>query len=162
ALIIALAVVLALTILVVATQFQVVTQLGASRDERDYERALEMAEAGANAYMNMLANKGWTGSFTNSGLIPPQLTYATVLTPSKFKAEAKNTSSTIIPRSSLIKYPAGQTKQGYCAYQTATAGSTVTVIAYGWSNGVVRRVRMDALSYSIFDWAAIYGLNPNT
>src|SRR5262249_18793112 len=133
ALIIALGVVLALTILVVATQFQVVTQLGTSRDERDYERALEMAEAGANAYMNMLANP-WSGSFTNSGLIPPPLTYATVLTPSQFKAEAKNASSTIIPRSSLIKYPTGQTKQGYCAYQTATAGSTVTVIAYGWSN----------------------------
>jgi Tfp pilus assembly protein PilX len=162
ALIIALAVVLALTILVVATQFQVVTQLGTSRDERDYERALEMAEAGANAYMNMLANGTPANGVANAGLIPPQLTYATVLTPSQFKTEAKNASSTIIPRSSLIKYPTGQTKQGYCAYQTATAGTTVTVIAYGWSNGVVRRVRMDALSFSIFDWAAIYGLNPST
>src|SRR5688572_15195400 len=55
ALIIALALIFFLSILVVATQLQVVTQLGTSRTERGYERALQMAEAGANAYLNRLS-----------------------------------------------------------------------------------------------------------
>ena len=52
----ALALVIAMTLLIAAMQLQVVSQLAASATERDYERALQMAESGLNAYLNKLAN----------------------------------------------------------------------------------------------------------
>src|SRR5262249_19976498 len=56
AMIVALALTPCLTMLIVATQMQIVTQLKAQKGQRDYDRALNLAEAGANAYLNYLAN----------------------------------------------------------------------------------------------------------
>ena len=54
--IIALALVLGLMLVVSAALYQVVNQLAPSKAERGYDRALLMAEAGVNAYLNMLTN----------------------------------------------------------------------------------------------------------
>src|SRR6266511_5989098 len=56
AMIIARALTLCLTMVVVGTQIQVITQLKQAKGQRDYDRALQMAEAGANAYLNYLSN----------------------------------------------------------------------------------------------------------
>src|SRR5437870_2266269 len=60
----ALALVVAMTLLVAAMQMAVVRQLGVSATERDYERALQMAETGINAYLNMKANGGMVATGT--------------------------------------------------------------------------------------------------
>jgi hypothetical protein len=74
--IIALALTLCLTMLVVATQLEVVTELGASRTERDYEIALQMAEAGANAYQHRLTF-GTAAGQPGASLLPPLLRFPT-------------------------------------------------------------------------------------
>jgi hypothetical protein len=160
-----------LTILIIATQLVIIQQLQVSKTERDYERALQMAEAGANAYLNMLTNGTANSTTDPNGLIPPAYTYSSVLTISQFIEEAHNVSSTIIPHTPapgtrgayLIYYPAGQTNRGYFAYQTSAVSSTgvVNVVAFGWCNGVVRRVQVSGQSESVFDLAAVYGLDPN-
>ncbi len=156
--IVALALVLGLMVLVVATQTQVVSQLKLSKSERDYERALQMAEAGANAYLNrVLWESG--GAAANANLIPPAYALGSVLSLNDFKTQAKNGT---IPAANLIYYPAGQTKQGYFAALLSAAGNYVDILGYGWSNGVVRRVRVHAFNSSMFDWAAIWGINPGT
>lgn len=151
ALIVALALIIALTILVAATQLQVVSELKTSKTERDYERALQMAEAGANAYLNLL-NKGAGGP-----LIPQRYVLSTLLTTNQFRQQAKNGT---IPSANLIYYPPGQTRQGYFAAELVTGGQR-DVVAYGWSNGVVRRVRFRTYPTTAFDWAALWGMNPN-
>jgi len=70
ALIIALALVLLLVALTAATQMQVVVQLKGQKGQRDYDRALEMAEAGANAYLNYLA-QGNHSNLTPWDVAPP-------------------------------------------------------------------------------------------
>src|SRR5437016_1517252 len=75
ALVIALALTLCLTMLVVASSLQVVAQLQSERGQRNSERALELAEAGANAYLNYLA----TGINTN--LTPWDSTHQAPLIP---------------------------------------------------------------------------------
>ena len=111
AILVALALVLGLMVLVTAVASMVVQELKVTKTERDYERALQMAEAGVNAYLNMLAFGPAGVGIANRGLIPPSLTYGSVLTISQFKSEVENASSSIIPRSSIIYYPAGQTNQ---------------------------------------------------
>jgi hypothetical protein len=159
--VIALALVFFLSILVAATQLQVVTQLAASRTERDYERALQMAEAGGNAYLNVLSNGGATGAVpaASAALLPP-VTPAnapnSIITLNAFRHGVKDGTYP------LTRYPAGS-QQGYYVYPIATGNAAfVEVVSYGWSNGVARRVRFSASSFSIFDWAALYGLNPDT
>lgn len=154
ALIVALALVLALTVLVAATQWQVIHDLKLSKTERDYERALQMAESGANAYLNMLAHRAAPGN----PLIPQPYTMGTVLTPQEFKQQAKNGT---IPAASLVHYPTGQTRQGYFAAHLGAIGNEAEIVSYGWSNGVVRRLRVHARVKNIFDWAALWGLNPS-
>src|SRR5258708_1288684 len=154
AMIIALALVLGLLMVVTAAQYQVVNQLSASKAERGYDRALLMAEAGVNAYLNMLTNGA--GSGTNSGYVPASYTLTSIPTLAQFKAGVKNGTYT------LIKYPTGQSKTGYFAGQVGTAGATVTVVGFGWSDGVVRRVKISGMSFNVFDWAAVYAMDPYT
>lgn len=160
ALIIALALVMGLLLVVLAAQHLVVTQLSATKNERDYDRALMMAEAGANAYLNMLANGSATTSVTNYRLIPPVHDFNMDSPPgipslTLFKSRVQNSYYTV------IHYPNTTSQTGYFAGQVGSAGATVTVVGFGWSNGVVRRVQISATSFNVFDWAAIYGLDPN-
>ncbi len=155
ALIVTLALVLALTILVAATQWQVIHDLKVSKTERDFERALQMAESGANAYLNMLAK----GLAPGNPLVPQQYVLPSILSPQEFKQQVKNKT---IPPSHLVYYPPGQTRQGDFAAHLGTPGTSADIIAYGWSNGIVRRVRIHSDIYSIFDWVAIWGINPGT
>src|SRR4051794_3073423 len=75
ALLISLALVMAMTLLVAAVQRMVVSQLAVSKAERDYERALQMAESGISAYLNRLANGNpaappswWPSFYTFNGI----------------------------------------------------------------------------------------------
>lgn len=157
ALLVALAVTLGLLMIVSATQLQVVTQLARSRTESNYERALQMAEAGANAYLNMLAFGTPAGGVANRELIPPVYTLSSLLTLQQFKDRVADGT---IPAANIIYYPPGQTRQGYFAAHVGSATTAfITVVGYGFSNGVVRRVRLSAMSFSIFDWAALYGID---
>jgi len=73
--------------LVVATQLEVVTQFRTSRTERDYERALQMAEAGVNAYQHRLTFGAAPGQ-PGEGLLPPLFQFPGDAAPtiSEFKA----------------------------------------------------------------------------
>src|SRR5947208_7718764 len=110
ALLFALGLIMGLSILVAAVQRQVVQNLALSRTERDYERALQMAEAGANAYINLLVNGAAGGGVANNYLIPPVTVWDPanhgILTAQDFKTQVKNGA---IPVGSLVYYPAGQT-----------------------------------------------------
>src|SRR5437867_1794820 len=100
AMIIALALILGLLLVVTAAQYQTMNQLSVSKYERGYDRALLMAEAGVNAYLNMLTNGAGTG--TNSGYVPSSYTFSSIPTLAQFKTGVKNGTYT------LIKYPSGQ------------------------------------------------------
>jgi Tfp pilus assembly protein PilX len=142
AMIIALMLVLVLTILMAGTVMVAQVQLSASKSERDYERALMMAEAGVNAYVNMLENGAGTG--TNAAYIPPAHTFTTsspAPTLAAFKLGVKSGTYTV------IHYPAGS-QQGYFVGQTAGTGGTLTISGYGWSNGIVRRASVTATPVS--------------
>lgn len=143
ALLIALALILTLTVVVAATQVQVISQLALSRRERDYERALQCAEAGVNAYLNRLSY--------GTGSVPAAIPAYTL---AGFRQAVRDGTVT------LTRYPSGSTTQGYYVGHAGTVGSFVTILGYGWSNGVVRRVKASGRAFSIFDWAAIYGLDP--
>jgi hypothetical protein len=176
ALIIALALVLGLLLLVAATQRLVVSQLASTRTERDYDRALMMAEAGCNAYLNWLANgpgvDAGGNAIPNGSLIPPAASWNNTSwgvngEPSLDQVKRWMMDGTISTTSSppVIYYPPGQKNTAYVVAQTSTASGTVGLTAYGWSNGAVRRVKIPdggALAFSVFDWAAAYGLDPNT
>jgi hypothetical protein len=132
--ILALALTLCLTMLVVATQLEVVTELGSSRTERDYERALQMAEAGANAYQHRLTFGPAPGQ-PGEALLPALYQWPGGVAPTtqQFRQGVLNGTYT------LIRYPAGS-QQGYFAGTIGDDDDTVRIVSYGWSNGVVRRV----------------------
>ncbi len=156
ALIIALALVLAFTMIVASTQLVVTQQLRQTRYERDYDRALQMAEAGMNAYLNRLVNGAGTGA--NAGLVPSPAAWPADfdLSLQQFKTRTASGEFTV------TRYPAGS-QQGYAVRETAASNAAfVNLVAYGWSNGVVRRVRVGAMNFNLFDWAAIWGLNNGT
>ena len=172
---VALALTLALTLIVAAGQMQVATQLGTTRQARDYERALQMAEAGMNAYLNQLSNGFQVYHATLSPEVPRWMPAANPLsgalpTVYEFKTQVQNGT---IPAGKLYYFPTdlpgepNQKRQGfyvghYASGEDGAPGATPQVVAYGFSNGIVRRVKVAAMSYSIFDWAAIYALAPNT
>jgi hypothetical protein len=135
--IIALALVLVLTMLIAGTAMVSEVQLSASKSERDYERALMMAEAGVNAYVNMLENGAGTGS--NAAYIPPVYTF-TASSPeptlAQFRTGVENGTYTV------IRYPANS-QQGYFVGQTTGSGGALTISGYGWSNGIVRRTSVN-------------------
>ncbi|MCC2668252.1 MAG: hypothetical protein K0Q72_723 [Armatimonadetes bacterium] len=145
--VIAQALVLALTVIVAATQLQVVSQYKLSRSEKDNEHALQAAEAGANWYVNRLNNGVELGS---------AITDRTVRA---FRIAVKN--GTV----AVTRYPAG-TEQGYYVGYTSTAGSLVNIAAYGWSRGVVRKIKLQTnqsggLSYAILmDGPLVVSGNP--
>ena len=149
----ALAMTLALALLVAATQRQVANQFLATSTERDYDRALQMAEAGVNAYLNRLIyGPSTTGSVAIPSLNP--LSYQHPLTLPAFHSAVKSGAI------SLTRYPVGS-QQGYYVGHTGSLGETATIISYGWSNGIVRRVRAIATSTGVFEWATLFGLDPN-
>lgn len=132
--IIALALTLCLTMLVVATQLEVVTELKSSQTERDFERALQMAEAGANAYQHRLTF-GTASGQPGEALLPPLYEYPGGVAPTvqQFREGVLNGTYTV------IRYPAGS-EQGYFVGTVGTPSDTANIVSYGWSNGVVRRV----------------------
>lgn len=166
AFVIALALVFFLSLLVVATQIQVITQLSESRSERDYERALQMAEAGLNAYVNRLSQGPANGGDPNAGMVPPSQQIPTLYSANSFRSAVRDgtiSSSASIPYR-FVRYPdpSGATNSGFYVGHVGTPGALVDIVSYGWHNGAVRRVRGTGHSFSIFDWAAIWALNPNT
>jgi hypothetical protein len=119
-----------------------VGQLKLTKTEHDYERALIAAETGISAYLNRLA----------LGLGGTQIQAMSLV--DFRKAVFGQTVA-------LTRYPAGS-QQGYYVGHVGVLGPTGTVIAYGWSNGIVRRVRAKVRSLSFFEKAAVFALNPST
>ncbi len=158
ALIVVLAIVLCLMLLAASVQIQVVAQLAASKKERDYERALQMAEAGANAYLYELSH-GFMN--TTYPFMPPWTALQANVNRDKFPLSCEVFKQRALSGSYKITHYSTSSQQGYFVGHTALTNSGVTVIAYGWSNGVVRRVQIQASALSIFDWAALYGLDSN-
>ena len=159
ALIIALALTLCILTMAAATQIVCISQLSASKRERDYERALQMAEAGANAYLNELSNGFVNGTYS---YMPAYKALNSNVNGDVFPITCAAMKSRIMAGTYVVnKYPANS-QQGYYVGHISYTSSAITVISYGWSNGVVRRIQVGANSYSIFDWAALYGLNPVT
>lgn len=140
-LVIAQALILALLVLVIATQVQVIGQLKLSRTEKDYEHAIQAAEAGANWCYNQLSNGG--NPATVSDLSIPT-----------FQQAVRNGTLTI------TRYPAG-TEQGYYAGPTAIVGNSLTIVSYGWSRGVVRKVKLTVQVLSTTDPITVLALNPS-
>lgn len=142
---IALALTLCLTMLIAATQLEVATEFKVSVTERDFERALQMAEAGANAYQHRLTF-GPAPSSINGYLLPPlyEFPVGTVPTVQEFRNGVKNGTY------QLIRYPA-DSQQGYFAGSIGEPGSTARIVSYGWSNGVVRRIVVNAIAQTAPD-----------
>ncbi len=134
AMILGLALTLCLTMLIVASQLEAMSELRLSRAERDFERALQMAEAGLNAYQHRLSF-GEAAGQPGAALLPPPLEFDDVNAPSVQTVKSGILDGTY----SLVRYPAGS-QQGYLVGTLGDPGDTVTIVSYGWSNGVVRRV----------------------
>jgi hypothetical protein len=134
ALVAAVAMSLCLCMLFSVTGFQVVAQLGLSKTERDYERALTLAEAGANAYLSRL-------SFgpADYAYMPPLYQYPDGIAPTcpQFAESVRNGVY------QLVRVPSGS-QEGYFAGTLGKPGARCTIVAYGWSNGVVRSARLTA------------------
>lgn len=140
-LVIAQALILALILLVIATQFQVIGQLKLSRTEKDYEHALQAAEAGANWCFNQLTN-GFTPALIGD------------LSAQAFRQAVKNGTVTV------TRYPAGS-EQGYYVGYTGIVGDTLTINSYGWSRGVVRKVKLTIRVLNTTDPITVLALNPS-
>ncbi len=149
AFLVALALILGLTVLVTATQILVVQQLKTSKSEREYEHALQMAEAGVNAYLNRL-NSGAAASY----LVPALNASLSGPAPSLLGAKQAVQTGTY----KMTRYPAASEE----AYFAATIGAPAPplyetkIVGYGWSHGVMRRVILPVRSIS-GDYA-IYGI----
>ncbi|HOJ20983.1 MAG TPA: hypothetical protein PLY56_05580 [Armatimonadota bacterium] len=158
ALVTAMALVVALTILVAATQHQVVQELKVTKTERDYERALQLAEAGLNAYINRIDYGAAPADVSNPNdpghLIPPLREFPIGAAPSlaDFRRGVRDGTYT------LIRYPPGS-QQGYLVGSIGTPGETARFISFGWSNGVVRRVvgvaRQASGDYALYGVASV-------
>lgn len=161
ALVIAMVLILALTMVVAATQYMAVQELRLTRSERNYERALQMAEAGANAYLNQLA-KGFVNTSGGGAydFMPPynDVSSASPAWPVDFATFRSLARAGTAPFDAERNYPAGTTGQGYVVGHIQS-GPDIKVISYGFCNGAVRMVIVSASSFSIFDWAAAYGID---
>ncbi|MFN3648288.1 MAG: hypothetical protein ACK47B_01805 [Armatimonadota bacterium] len=158
-LVVALSLILGLVMLVAGMQIQTLSQLGASRPNRDYERALQYAEAGLNAYVSLLSKGAGTG--TNAGTIPSFAQFAAMPTLDEFRTGVQNGTYSTSSTPAFIPFPPGSTDSGYCVGHVGTPGAFVTIVAYGYCRGTVRRVRGDGRAFSIFDWAALWGMRPS-
>lgn len=158
----ALAIILGLTVLVGASQLVTVTEMARSKADRDFERALQYAEAGLNAYLNRLGSGA--GSGTYAGLVPPYQQLPEFYSIDGFRdaVRAGTITSTASTPYRFVHYPPGSTDSGFYVGHVATPGAFATLVSYGYCRGAVRRVRGTGRSFSIFDWAAIWGINPGT
>ncbi len=109
ALIAALVLVLVLTMVVTGAQVVTVQQLKEAKAQRDYEVALQMAEAGANAYLNERANKfvdkAVTDTVNGIAYMPPPNITAQPASVAAFRTQSGNGT---IPANFLIHYPQPQ------------------------------------------------------
>jgi hypothetical protein len=157
AMLIALALVVALLLLIAGTQRTMVQQLTLTKTERDSERALELAEVGLNKTLYSFSN-GTVSSLPNPIY---NTTSSGVPTIANFKIGVRSGGFKV------TKYPSTSTNAGYCICQIGLVNidgsfnGTGTLIAFGWYDGVVRRIRVGLQAYSYFDWAAVYTLNPS-
>ena len=126
ALLFALGLIMGLSVLVAATQRQIVQSLAITKTQRDYERALQMAEAGANAYINRIVSGPQPNGTANAALIPPITTLNSILSAQTFKQQAKDGT---IPASSLIYYPAGQTAQTFEMFRNGVRSTEWSTVA---------------------------------
>ncbi|MCS6776138.1 MAG: pilus assembly PilX N-terminal domain-containing protein [Chloroherpetonaceae bacterium] len=152
----ALALVTVFTLLVAGAQMIVVQQLKLAQGNRDYERALHMAEAGANAYLNQLSRGFVTlpgGALPNWNPLPTGGIHRFPLDIAQMRERIRDGTCTV------TRYPAGS-QQGYFVGHTDLTETRATVISYGWSNGHIRRVTVRAEARGIFDWAGGYAINP--
>lgn len=152
----ALALVMVFTMLIAGAQIVVVQQLKLAQGNRDYERALHMAEAGASAYLNQLS-RGFVER-PGEGLpawnpLPTGGVDRFPLSIAQMRDRIRDGTCTV------TRYPAGS-QQGYFVGHTDLTERRATVISYGWSNGLVRRVTVRAETRGIFDWAGGYAINP--
>lgn len=153
-----LALILSLTVMVAAVQVLVVRQLAAAKQRGNRERALELAEIGANAYLFQLgtaflrAPLSWMPRFNDVSSAPEPwpVDFAT------FRKRAGRHSN--FP---VVRYPSGAKRQGFVVGHWNVPGGVV-VVSYGFCNGSTRMVRCAARSFSPFEWAAAYGLDPHT
>ncbi len=123
---------LCLTIVVASACLQTVGELKLSSTELHYERALHMAEAGANAYISRL-----TFGSADYACLPPLHQYAGGVAPSIADFRAGVASGTY----EMVPYPVGST-DGYFVGTVGRPGMTATVVAFGASNGVIRSVTL--------------------
>lgn len=178
---IALALTLCLTMVIVGIQMELATQLKASKGQRDYDRALQLAEAGANAYLNYLSEginssqlTPWgSSSFAPlvNGTIPSTAQVRSAILAGNIPlgtgtctingtAYANTVGLVNFPaQASLTTRSAAGSQFGYFVI-TTSSGATVSLVSYGYSNGIVRRIQVSGTSSDIFDWAAVYGMDP--
>ncbi|MCX6362060.1 MAG: hypothetical protein NT029_19855 [Armatimonadetes bacterium] len=123
-----------LTIIVASAFLQTVGELKVSSTELHYERALHVAEAGANAYISRL-----TFGDAAYACLPPLHQYAGGVAPSlsEFKVGVDSGAYTLVP------YPAGS-DEGYYVGTMGRPGKTAIIVAFGWSDGIVRSVTLRA------------------
>ena len=152
----ALALVLVLTILIAAVQHLSAQQLSQVKMRANSQRALEMAEIGANAYLFQLgvafvrAPLPWLPSANDVSNAPEPwpVDMAT------FRRRAGRH-----PNFRVFNYPAGVRGQGFVVGHR-NDGDGVVVVSYGFCGGAVRMIRCSAVIFSPFEWAAAFGLDP--
>ena len=145
AMLIAMALILGLTALIASVQFLMASSFNTTKKERDYERALQMAEHGINMTIYNLNN--------NLGSTPTDL--VTVPTIASFKAGVLAHTPTYV----MTKYPANSTKTGYYVGRIGSLSTTGVLVAFGWSNGTIRRVKVNVDGGSLYDGGSIHTLN---
>src|SRR5262249_37696384 len=126
------------------------------------ERALQMAEAGANAYINEMVN-GFINT-TGGGAYDFMPKYNP--NPANWPVDLATFRQNAVSQPNtapyyLTHYPAGQIGQGFWVGHVGPDNNGgVTIYSYGWCNGATRMVEVSASAFSIFDWAAAYGIDP--
>ena len=145
AMLIAMALILGLTALVASIQYLMASSFNTTKKERDYERALQMAEHGINMTLYNLNN--------NLGSTPTAL--VTVPTIPCFKAGVLAHTPTYV----MTKYPTNSSATGYYVGSIGAIGDTGTLIAFGWSNGTIRRIKVNIQSQSFFNGTAAHALS---
>lgn len=155
ALVPALGIILCLTLLIAAVQQMSVQQLASFKARSNSQRALELAQIGANAYLFQLSS-----SFNTSlPWLPPsnpvdQASPAWPVDHATFRQRAGKDAQ--FP---VRNYPAGTPGQGFVVGHRTEAGGVV-VFSYGFCNGAVRMIRVTAVIFSPFEFAAAFGLDP--
>lgn len=159
ALVASLVLVLALTVLIAAVQRLTAQEFAATKSATHEERALQLAEAGANAYLHQMSN-----GFVADAVpwMPPrndrsgsQPAWPVDIPTFRRLAGAGD------PAFPVRAYPAGAVRQGYVVGHVQS-GSAITIVSYGFCEGAVRMVRSNIEEFNAFDWAAAYGLDPHT